>query len=209
VKRRGVILDRDGTLIDFHRDAEAGAVVSAFHPDHLRLLPGVIEGLRALRDAGFVLAVATNQPGPAKGQIPSSAVARTNQALVELLAAYGVIITAVAVCLHHPEGGPGGDPALGRACDCRKPAPGLLLGLLRDLDLDPATSWMIGDGTVDVQAAHAAGMRAGLLVDARRCELCPLKGDAGHPCTPLTPDLVAGRFDQLVAAILRDPAATG
>ena len=54
---KGVLLDRDGTLIDFHRDAELGAVVSAFHPDQLRLLPGVVAGLAALRDAGFTLAI--------------------------------------------------------------------------------------------------------------------------------------------------------
>lgn len=200
---KGALLDRDGTLIDFHRDAELGAVVSAFHPDHLRLLPGVIEGLRALRDAGFVLAIATNQPGAAKGQLPRAAIERTNRALVERLAAHGVPIAAVAVCLHHPEGGPGGDPALARACDCRKPAPGLLLGLARDLGLDPASSWMIGDAAVDVEAARRAGMRAGLLLDTRRCELCPIRDrDRAGADGGLAPDRVAARFDRLVEAIL-------
>ena len=174
---RGAILDRDGTLIDFHRDAELGAVVSAFHPDQIRLLPGVVEGLRALRDAGFVLAIATNQPGAAKGQVPRAAIERTNRALVDLLAAQGIPIASVATCPHHPEGGPGGDPALVRACACRKPAPGLLLGLCRELGLDPASSWMLGDGDADLGAARAAGMRRG---DpdrhAPRCELCPPQG---------------------------------
>ena len=194
---KGAILDRDGTLIDFHRDAELGAVVSAFHPDQLRLLPGVVEGLRRLGDAGFTLAIATNQPGPAKGQIPAAAVERTNRALIELLATHGVTIAAVAVCMHHPEGGPGGDPALGRACDCRKPEPGLLLGLAHDLGLDAAASWMIGDGAVDVEAARRAGMRAALLLDTRRCELCPIKTGRAD-----TPDVTAARFDAVVEAIL-------
>jgi D-glycero-D-manno-heptose 1,7-bisphosphate phosphatase len=194
---KGAILDRDGTLIDFHRDAELGAVVSAFHPDQLRLLPGVVEGLRALRDAGFTLAMATNQPGPAKGQVPAAAIDRTNRALVELLAGHGVAIAAVAVCMHHPEGGPGGDPALARACDCRKPEPGLLLTLAGQLDLDPVATWMIGDSAVDVEAARRAGMRAALLLDTRRCELCPIKIGGGGAA-----DVVAARFDALVAAIL-------
>lgn len=198
---RGVILDRDGTLIDFHRDAELGAVVSAFHPDQLRLLPGVIEGLRALRDAGFVLAMATNQPGAAKGQIPVDAIHRTNRALVQRLADHGITIAKVAVCLHHPEGGPGGDHSLAIACACRKPAPGMLLDLTSDLALDPATSWMIGDGAVDVQAARRAGMKAGLVVDTRRCELCPLK-DTDDACARLTPDHTAARFDELANAII-------
>jgi D-glycero-D-manno-heptose 1,7-bisphosphate phosphatase len=198
--RRGAILDRDGTLIDFHRDAELGAVVSAFHPDQIRLLPGVIEGLRALADAGFLLAIATNQPGAAKGQIPWAAIARTNDALVAQLAREGIAIAEVAVCGHHPEGGPGGDDALVGACECRKPAPGMLLGLARSLDLDVAESWMIGDSDADVGAAHRAGMRAGLLLDLRRCELCPLRG-RDHP-GELAPDLVAPRLDALARAIV-------
>jgi D-glycero-D-manno-heptose 1,7-bisphosphate phosphatase len=201
--RRGAILDRDGTLIDFHRDAELGAVVSAFHPDQIRLLPGVVEGLRALRDAGFLLAIATNQPGAAKGQIPWAAIGRTNDALVAQLAREGIALAEVAVCGHHPEGGPGGDDALVQACDCRKPAPGLLLGLARSLDLDVAQSWMIGDSDADVGAARRAGMRAGLLLDLRRCELCPLRGR--DPRDELAPDLVAPRFDALARAIVAAP----
>ncbi len=221
---RGAILDRDGTLIDFHRDAELGAVVSAFHPAQLRLLPGVVEGLAALRDAGFVLAIATNQPGAAKGQVPVEAIERTNRALVDMLGAHGIPIASVATCLHHPEGGPGGDPALARPCDCRKPAPGLLLDLCRTLGLQASESWMLGDGAPDVGAAHAAGMRAGLVLDTARCELCPNKtgwagghggsppnvtGWAGGPIVTGEPvhfsrgaDRLAARFDALVEAIL-------
>jgi D-glycero-D-manno-heptose 1,7-bisphosphate phosphatase len=198
--RRGAILDRDGTLIDFHRDAELGAVVGAFHPSQIRLLPGVIEGLHALTDAGFQLAIATNQPGAAKGQIPWEAITRTNDALVALLAREGIHIAEVAVCGHHPEGGPGGDASLVRACDCRKPAPGLLLGLARSLDLDLAQSWMIGDADADVGAARRAGMRAGLLLDDRRCELCPLRHSEDR--TIVTPDLIAPRLDRLAATII-------
>ena len=201
--RPGAVLDRDGTLIDFHRDAELGAVVSAFHPDQIRVLPGVIEGLRALAEAGFTLAIATNQPGAAKGQIPAAAIARTNAALVARLASAGITIAAVAVCGHHPEGGPGGDASLVGPCACRKPAPGLLLDLARDLDLDIAASWMIGDTDADVGAAHRAGMRAGLLLDDRRCELCPLRH--GEPRGIVAPDLVAPRLDQLAAAIVAAP----
>jgi D-glycero-D-manno-heptose 1,7-bisphosphate phosphatase len=169
------ILDRDGTLIDVVRDEDTGAIVTAFHPDQLRLLPGVVEGLRALARAGFVLAVATNQPGPAKGQISRAAVARTNTALLALLEAQGVSIAAIEVCEHHPDGGPGGDPALVRACDCRKPRPGMLRSLLARLGGDPARSWAIGDSPADLEAGRAAGLRTALLVPRSRCELCPLR----------------------------------
>lgn len=170
------ILDRDGTLIDLVRDEETGAILTAFHPAQLRLLPGVVEGLRSLAGAGFVLAVATNQPGPAKGQVSRAAVARTNAALLALLEAQGVSIAAIEVCEHHPEGGPGGDPELVRSCECRKPRPGMFQSLLARLGGDPARSWAIGDSPADVEAGRAAGLRTAVLLPASRCELCPFRG---------------------------------
>lgn len=196
--KRAVVLDRDGTLIDFVRDVELGAVVSAFHPSQLRLLPGVLEGLTALQNAGFVLAIATNQPGPAKGQIPREAVTRTNDALVALLAREGIAIEAVAVCLHHPEGGPGGEAALAVSCDCRKPRPGLLLELRARLGFVPEASWMVGDSAGDIEAGAAAGLRTGLLFPRGRCELCPLVDRP--PCVGA--DLTATRFDEMANAIV-------
>ena len=53
--RPGIIVDRDGTLIDFVRDEELGAVVSAFHPRHVRFFPGVVEGLQLLQEAFLLL----------------------------------------------------------------------------------------------------------------------------------------------------------
>jgi D-glycero-D-manno-heptose 1,7-bisphosphate phosphatase len=220
-----VVLDRDGTLIDFVRDPELGAVVAAFHPDQIRFLPGVLDGLRLLAERGLVLAIATNQPGAAKGQVPLEAIHRTNDALLAMLRAEGIAIAALAVCLHHPEGGPGGDPALVGPCDCRKPAPGLVRGLLRDLALDPAGTFMVGDAMSDVEAGAAAGTRTALLLDTGRCEMCPQKPAplaAPAPLTtpaplapvllavapaslgarsPVRPDLVAPRFDVLARAI--------
>ncbi len=85
--RNAVILDRDGTLIDVVRDEETGVISTAFHPDQLVILPTVLDALRLLADAGYILAIATNQPAPAKGQFSAEAVKRTNEALVARLAA--------------------------------------------------------------------------------------------------------------------------
>jgi D-glycero-D-manno-heptose 1,7-bisphosphate phosphatase len=196
---RAAILDRDGTLIDVVRDEETGAITVAFHPDQLRLLPGAVEGLRTLQDAGFVLAMATNQPAPAKGQFSADAVLRTNGALVALLAEKGVRIAATEVCMHHPQGGPGGDPSLVGDCGCRKPKPGMLLALLSRLNADPKGSWMIGDAAGDVEAGHAAGLMAGLVFTPNRCELCPLRGGP----TGLAPDTHGATLAELAGAILR------
>lgn len=198
--RKGIILDRDGTLVDVVRDEETGTITTAFHPSQLRLLPGVTAALGKLSRAGYVLAIATNQPGPAKGHFSAAAVERTNAALVAMLAAEGVTIDQVACCMHHPEGGPGGDPALVGPCACRKPKPGMLTDLARDLALDAATTWMVGDTTSDVLAARAAHMKAALLFDTKRCELCPLRGGPSLPV-----DAHASKLDALAELILAAP----
>ena len=196
--RPGVILDRDGTLIDVVRDDETGTVSVAFHPNQVRLLPGVIDGLKLLADAGYGLAIATNQPGPAKGQISQAAVERTNRALLDQLAAQGIEIATVEVCMHHPQGGPGGDPSLVGDCICRKPKPGLLLAAIQHAGFDPERTWMIGDSSSDVLAARAANLRCALVFATNRCEICPLRDGP-----EVRPELVAPRFDDLARAILR------
>jgi D-glycero-D-manno-heptose 1,7-bisphosphate phosphatase len=199
---KGIILDRDGTLIDVARDEESGLVSVAFHPSHIRLLAGVLEGLRAFIDAGYTLCIASNQPGPAKGQFSAAAVERTNFALLELLSASDISIAAVEVCLHHPNGGAGGDPALAMPCACRKPRPGMLLAAMQRAGLSPGATWMVGDSADDVAAARAAGVRAALVFPLNRCELCPLRhGPSSQP------DLQRPRFDELARAIIAADSA--
>jgi D-glycero-D-manno-heptose 1,7-bisphosphate phosphatase len=194
---RVAILDRDGTIVDVVRDEETGTIGVAFHPDQLRLLPFALEGMRALRDAGFVLAMATNQPAPAKGQFSAAAVARTNDALVSMLASAGVPVAAVEVCMHHPQGGPGGDASLVGACDCRKPKPGMIVSLLAKVGADRATSWMIGDSESDVTAGRTAGVKTGLVFASNRCELCPLRDGPAS----LRPDAHGVTLAELARAI--------
>lgn len=194
---RLALLDRDGTLIDVVRDEETGTVQTAFHPSQLRILPGVVDGLRALADAGFALAIVTNQPGPAKGHFGREAVLRTNAALVERLARDGIRIARVEACMHHPDGGEGGDASLVGPCECRKPKPGMLLSAMRALGASPDGTWMIGDSHADVEAARAAKVRAGLLFAEGRCEICPLRGGPR-----VVPDVSAPRLDALVRAIV-------
>jgi D-glycero-D-manno-heptose 1,7-bisphosphate phosphatase len=194
---RLALLDRDGTLIDVVRDEETGSITTAFHPSQIRLLDGVVDGLRALVDAGYRLAIVTNQPGPAKGHFSRAAVERTNAALVEMLASQSIPIARVAVCMHHPDGGPGGDPALVGPCSCRKPLPGLLLESMKALGAAPERTWMIGDSMADVEAARAAGVRSGLIFADNRCELCPLR--AGPSAVP---NCHASKLPALVRAII-------
>lgn len=195
--RPGIILDRDGTLIDVVRDEETGVISVAWSPSQLRLLPGVLAGLGLLKAAGFGFAIATNQPGPAKGQFSVEAVHRTHHALVAALADAGIAISSVEVCWHHPEGSPHGAQELITSCDCRKPKPGLLLRALEHGGFDPARSWMLGDSPSDVEAAHQAKVRSALVFAQNRCELCPLRDGSA-----IAPDVVAPRFDEVARRIL-------
>jgi D-glycero-D-manno-heptose 1,7-bisphosphate phosphatase len=174
-QRRAVILDRDGTLIDVFRDEESGTISTAFHPDQIAILPGVLDGLHLLAQEGYLFAIATNQPGPAKGQFSAAAVKRTNDAIVARLAAKGIAIAQVEACMHHPDGGPGGDASLVGPCVCRKPKAGMLETIAGSLGLDRTRTWMVGDSAADVEAGASAGMRTGLVFPKNRCELCPLR----------------------------------
>jgi len=198
---RVAILDRDGTIIDVLRDEETGAITVAFHPDHIRLLPGAVEGMSALARAGFVLAIATNQPAPAKGQFSAEAVRRTNDALVERLSKQGIAIATVEACMHHPTGGAGGDPSLVRACDCRKPKAGMLEAIVARLGADRSRSWMLGDSSGDVQAGKAAGLKAGLVFATNRCELCPLRAGPTGLDPRLRPDAHGATLAELATAV--------
>jgi D-glycero-D-manno-heptose 1,7-bisphosphate phosphatase len=196
---RVATFDRDGTIIDVVRDEETGAITVAFHPDQLRFLAGAVDGMRALQDAGYAVAIATNQPAPAKGQFSAAAVRRTNDALVERLAAEGVRVAALEVCMHHPSGGEGGDATLVMDCRCRKPKPGMLDAIVERLGADRAASWMIGDSAGDIEAGRAAGLRTGLVFAPNRCELCPLRdGPAG-----LVADVTASTLAGIATAITR------
>jgi D-glycero-D-manno-heptose 1,7-bisphosphate phosphatase len=146
--REAVFLDRDGTLI------EEVNYLSA--PEQVRLIPGAAEAVRRVNDAGALVVVVTNQAGVARGYFPESRVTEVHARLSGLLAECGARIDAYYHCPHHPTEGVG---AYRVACDCRKPRPGLLLTAARELGIDLARSWMIGDKPCDARAGEAAGCR--------------------------------------------------
>lgn len=145
-------------------DDRAGAYESPYAPADIVLIPGAIEGMRELSDAGFLLCVATNQPAAAKGTATVAQLEAVDEAIRSALAAEGVAADGWRRCLHHPDGVVA---ELSGACDCRKPAPGMLIELATELEVDLAASWMVGDSDSDVLAGLAAGCRT-LLVEHPR-----------------------------------------
>ncbi len=155
-----MFLDRDGTLNEAVPDPESGAPESPLAVADVRLIPGAVEALRELAGAGFALVCVTNQPAAAKGKTTLRELLDVHERVLYLLGREGVRVDSSRLCPHHPSGAPG---ELSRACDCRKPAPRMLLDAAEGLALDLGASWMLGDTDADVGAAQAAGCRAVLI----------------------------------------------
>ena len=147
VLRRAVFFDRDGTL-----NKDVGYV---HRKEDWQWLPGVAEALKRLRAVGYVLVVVSNQSGIARGMYDREALRLLEEWVNAELSAKNAAIDAWYYCPHLPE--------ITGHCECRKPEPGLLLQAARDLELDLANSWMIGDRVRDVQAGIAAGCQSILL----------------------------------------------
>jgi D-glycero-D-manno-heptose 1,7-bisphosphate phosphatase len=145
--RPAVFVDRDGTII-----AERAYLAD---PAGVELVPGALEALVSLRDAGFALVTVTNQSGIARGLYGEADYHAVAARLAEVLAAGGVRVDRTEFCMHHPDvTGP---------CTCRKPGTGMHLRAAADLGLDPARSYFVGDKATDVLPALALGGQ-GILV---------------------------------------------
>jgi histidinol-phosphate phosphatase family protein len=140
-----VLLDRDGTLVvDVPYNGD---------PERVEPMPGARQALDRLRAAGIPLAVVSNQSGIARGLLSADEVAAVNRRVEELLGPLGPWL----VCPHGPDEG----------CDCRKPAPGLVLEAAARLGVPPERCAVVGDIGADVEAARAAGARAVLVPTPR------------------------------------------
>ena len=142
--KRAVFLDRDGVI---NRALERDG--KPYPPTCLgefEILPGVSEACAKLKQAGFLLVVATNQPDVGRGTLAQSVVEAIHAHMAKVLP-----IDRVEVCFHPGKGA--------SDCGCRKPKPGMLLRAARELGIDLAQSWMVGDRWRDVDCGHAAGCR--------------------------------------------------
>lgn len=194
--RPTVFLDRDGTLNEMVYDETHGTMDSPRRPDQVRAKPGAGAFLAELKRRGYVLCVVTNQPGMAKGTLTLEQLDAVNRELARQLKVDGGAWDALLYCPHHPEAGPHANMRYVGRCACRKPEPGLLLRAATDLKLDPAQSWMIGDGLNDMQAGRRAGCRSILLAKLKIEHV-----ERFFHLKDTRPDAVAADFDQALKAM--------
>jgi D-glycero-D-manno-heptose 1,7-bisphosphate phosphatase len=151
-KWQAVFLDRDGTI-----NEEVGYLDRI---EKLQVIPGAVEAIRRINESGMKAVVVSNQAGVARGYFEESFVAKTNACLREMLLAEGALIDAFYFCPHHPTEG---RAEYVKVCDCRKPAPGMLLKAAEELRIDPNRSYIVGDTLKDIEAGTRAGAQ-GILV---------------------------------------------
>lgn len=147
--KRAIFLDRDGTL-----NVDVGYL---HRLEDLQLFPWTGDALRLLKRAGYVLVVVTNQSGIAQGLIAPGFVETCHAEMRRRLQPAGADLDALYYCQHHPRGTVDG---LNIDCRCRKPLPGMIEDAVRDLQIDPACSWVVGDKWLDVNLGHAVGARS-------------------------------------------------
>ncbi len=170
---RAVFLDRDGTIIE-----DLGYPSD---PEKVELISGVGAALSALRREGWLLVLVSTQSGVGRGLIDARSVWLVHDRMLELLQPYGVTFADSRYCLHAPWEG----------CACRKPSPLMLVEASRQLDIDLAASFMVGDKPVDTEAGARAGCRTVLFASA-----------GGSLALPVEPELVVENWSHVSRHIM-------
>lgn len=150
--KKAVFLDKDGTII---KDVPYSVDLKK-----ISFLPGVFEGLKTLKEKGYLLILVTNQSGIAKGYFRKKELFLVFRKLEELAEKNGFSLTDIVYCPHHPEGK---IKELAIKCNCRKPSPGMILKAAQKHRINLSASWMIGDIPDDAEAGNSAGCRSILI----------------------------------------------
>lgn len=139
---KAVFLDRDGVI-----NKERSDYVKTV--DELEILPNVTESVKRLKNVGFLVVVITNQSAINRGLTSHDNIKDIHSTIQKYFRKNGSSIDGFYYCPHRPD----------ENCDCRKPKPGLLLKAIYELNIDPKSSWLIGNNNSDIQAAELAGCK--------------------------------------------------
>lgn len=156
--RPAVFLDRDGVI--------SKEVDLLCKPEQLELIEGVGEAIRYINGKGYLAIVVTNQPVIARNLCSLEELDFIHAKLETLLGHERAYVNAIYYCPHHPDRGyPEERKEYKIKCDCRKPAPGMLLKAAKDWNIDLAQSFMIGDRPSDVKAGENAGCKQSIQIE--------------------------------------------
>jgi histidinol-phosphate phosphatase family protein len=194
IPQRAVFLDRDGTLIE--EVSELGLT----SPDQVRLLPGAADAVHRLNETGWRVVLVTNQPVIAKGLCTEAELQVIHNKVETLLGIEHAFLDRIYFCPHHPKKGFAGErPELKIECDCRKPKTGMIQQAVRELNIDLAQSWLIGDTTTDLLTAKNAGLRSILVRTGYGGKDGKHEVKAEHECASLR-DAVEHHLPQVAAS---------
>jgi D-glycero-D-manno-heptose 1,7-bisphosphate phosphatase len=170
-------VDRDGVINQMILTAEGPD--SPRSADEFRLLDGAAQGIRTLNELGLPVVLVSNQPGVAKGKFPANNLDAITERMKEDLRTQLATLDAIYYCMHHPQAVV---PEYQATCDCRKPKSGLLTQAAREMNLELAGSYMVGDQPRDMVAGKTVGCTT-LLVgsDPQPASV----SDADHLCSDL------------------------
>lgn len=131
---KAIFLDRDGTI-----NYDSGYL---YEVQKFRFLPGVIEGLQIMQNLNFMLFIITNQSGIARGYYTEENYYILTNYMLSLLEDYGIKITEILYCPHHPQGSV---IKYRKECNCRKPGITLFTEVQKRWNIDFSQSYAIGD----------------------------------------------------------------
>lgn len=143
-RTHAIFMDRDGTL-----NAKHPNVPYVHRVEDFRFLPEVVPALKKLSRTDYKLIVVTNQSGIGRGLYRVSDMERVHAFMRKQFAAADIRLDGIYFCKHAPEAG----------CNCRKPAPGMLLHAAKDFGIALSESWMVGDDDRDVLAGREANTK--------------------------------------------------
>ena len=180
MKNKAVFIDRDGTInVDVHYLNK---------PEQFEMYPGVGDGVKKLRDAGFRIIVITNQSGIGRGFFTVHDLISIHERMKSDFLKYGVTLDGIYYCPHHPD----------ENCSCRKPNTGLFEKAIVDHKIDTHQSFMLGDKLLDIGAGMKVGVKTILIPEpSMREDLLSQRHTWEY-----APVLIAENFSDAVAWII-------
>jgi len=148
-----VFLDRDGTIIE---DTD---YISS--PAQIKFIPGAVEAVNKLKQAGYKIIIISNQSGVARGILSEDMLQTIDKVIHRAILSGGGQVDGSYYCPHHPEHGV---YPYKQACECRKPHTGMIKKAVREHDIDLSKSFLVGDHATDIETARRAGLRSAFVL---------------------------------------------